>query len=217
MTAIREQTGVVAVFGASGATGCVLLARMAEQGVTARVLVRDPAALQTHARLAVLSGALHDPAAVRATLQGCQAAVCVFGPRPPYVDVFCEQATATIVAAMCELGVRRLVCQTGGMIGDYRANRTFMFQWMTDAFNRHAPLVAQDRAGQEREVKKSGLEWTLVKPPRLTDAQPRGHWQTGTNLCLGMLSSIARADLAAFLLQETLDPQYAGEAVFVRY
>lgn len=181
-----------------------------------RALARNTASVRVEAGSGeVVEGALSNPEDVLFVLRGCAAAICVFGPRPPYVDVFCEQATANIVNAMRQLGIRRLVCQTGGMIGAYRANRTLPFQWMADAFRKHTPQIADDREGQERVVMHSGLDWTIVKPPRLTDGAAKGKWLAGTEVRLGLLSSITRADLSGFLLAETVMPQHLGQAVFV--
>ncbi len=155
-------------------------------------------------------------AVMLATVHGCCAAICVFGPRPPYTDIFCEAATATIIAAMQRLGMRRLVCQTGGLIGDYPWNRTSPFQLMGSLSNRRWPQQASDREGQERVVMHSGLAWIIVKPPRLTRRAARGKWTAGAGVRLGMLSSITRRDLAAFLLEEALRPRYMNQRVFVR-
>lgn len=175
----------IAVFGASGATGEMLLASLAQEKMSVHALVRKAGSLaMAVGRIEVVLGSLAKPEDVFRTLQGCAAAICVFGPRPPYVDVFCEQATANIVAAMRQLGIRRLVCQTGGMIGDYRANRTRPFQWMADAFCKHSPQIAADRIGQERVVMQSGLDWTIVKPPRLTDGEAQGRWRAGADVRL---------------------------------
>lgn len=207
----------IAIFGGSGATGKVLISHALSKGLKVRALARRAGSIgRTSDRLVILEGALSNPADAMKTLQGCGAAICVFGPRPPYADIFCEQATETIVSAMQQLGVQRLLCQTGGMIGDYPANRTLPFQLMAYMFKRHLPQVASDRVGQENVVISSGLAWTIVKPPRLTDGAARGRWSAGTDVRLGMLSSISRDDLADFLLAETVMPQYAGQAVFVR-
>lgn len=213
---IVSATGPIAVFGGSGATGKVLIAHALDKGLRVRALARNAASISADPRIEVLQGELSDADVVPSTLQGCRAAICVFGPRPPYADIFCAQATATIVAAMRQLGIRRLVCQTGGMIGDYRANRTLPFQLMADMFRRRSPLLAEDREGQERVVMRSGLAWTIVKPPRLTDGRATGRWSAGTAVRVGMLSSIARQDLAAFLLAEALMPQHVAQAVFIR-
>lgn len=207
----------VAIFGGSGATGRALISHLSCEGVLVRALARKADSINTGVdRIEVVEWALSKLDDVLATLQGCGAAICVFGPRPPYVDVFCEQATLTIVTAMQQLGIRRLVCQTGGMIGDYRANRTLPFQWMADAFLRHSPRIASDRAGQESVVMHSGLDWMIVKPPRLTDGAAKGTWKAGPHVRLGMLSSVSRDDLSAFLIEEILRPRHIGEVVFVR-
>lgn len=207
----------IAIFGGSGATGKVLISHALRLGLKVSTLARKANSINFGSdRVVVLEGVLSKPEDVIATLQGCDAAICVIGPRPPYTDIFCEQATATIVAAMQQLGIRRLVCQTGGMIGDYRINRTRLFQLMTDMFKRHAPQVAGDRVGQEQVVMHSGLDWTIVKPPRLTDNAAKGKWQAGKDVRLGMLSSITRDDLVDFLLTETVRSQYIGQTVFVR-
>ena len=207
----------IAIFGGSGATGKVLIAHALGQGIKIRALARRASSIDFKSeQMEVHEGSLLNPVDVMATLKGCGAAICVFGPRLPHVDIFCEHATATIVSAMQQLEIRRLVCQTGGMIGEYPANRTLPFQLMADMFKRHSPQVESDRVGQERVVMHSGLAWTIVKPPRLTDGAAKGKWLAGADVRLGMLSSISRADLADFLVTETLKPQHIGQAVFVR-
>lgn len=90
----------IAVFGGSGATGQVFIPKMLNDGFNVRALARRPDALWNPVGLTVLQGELLDAAAVAATVVGRQAAVCLFGPRPPYTDIFCAEATCNIVAAM---------------------------------------------------------------------------------------------------------------------
>ena len=140
---------------------------------------------------------------------------CVLiGPRAPYTDVFCAAATVGVVAAMREAGVRRLVCQTGAMIGP--GNRTRPFEWMARAFARRQPAAARDRVDQERVVQDSGLDWTTVKPPRLTESPLRHVVDAGHALRVGLLSSITRADLAAFILDAIEQSGHVGARLFVR-
>jgi len=213
---ITSKVKSLAIFGGSGATGRVLISHAVSKGWLIRALVRKTGSLEFEPdRVTVVEGVLQNHEDVRATLQGCDAVICVFGPRPPYTDIFCEHATSIIVTAMQQAGIQRLVCQTGGMIGEYRANRTLPFQLMSDMFKRHSPRVASDRIGQERVVMHSGLAWTIVKPPRLTDGAAMGKWQAGREVRLGMLSSISRDDLAEFLLTEAVSAEYVDQTVFV--
>jgi putative NADH-flavin reductase len=74
---------------------------------------------------------------------------------------------------------------------------------------------AADRAEQERLVKESDLEWTLIKPPRLTNGPRSKRFRAGPDLRVGLLSLVSMADVAAFTLSEILDPKHIREAVFV--
>jgi putative NADH-flavin reductase len=206
----------IAIFGGSGATGMALIRHALIRGIKVRALVRNANSMNIKSGLVeIIEGSLASADHVELCLQGCDAAICVFGQRPPYTDIFCEAATRVIVASMRKLGVKRLVCQTGGMTGEYPANRTLPFRLMVAMFNRRLPRVASDRAGQEDTVRQSGLVWTIVKPSRLTNGRANGKWRVGPDVRVSLMSSIARDDLAEFLLQETLDPQFAGQAVFV--
>ena len=52
-------------------------------------------------------------------------------------------------------------------------------------------------------IAASGLDWTIVRPPELSRPPTRpGSTATGTDLPIRLWSSIGRADLAAFLVDE---------------
>ena len=58
----------------------------------------------------------------------------------------------------------------------------------------------------------SGLDWTLVRPPRVVDAPARGTYQAGDRL---FGRSISKADLAQFMVDQLADRTYLGAAPFV--
>lgn len=80
--------------------------------------------------------------------------------------------------------------------------------------------VAKDSAAMEQIVKASTLDWTIVRPPRLTngprterygiadDHLPRGASGAAT---------ISRADVAHFLLGEAEHPAHIGRIVGIAY
>ena len=203
------------MFGASGRTGRVILATASERGHEVVVFCRTPFEPEATGVI-VQTGSPLDADAVRRAVAGTEAVICAFGARPPYTDVFCADATATIIGAMRSLGVVRLICVTGAMIGDYDTNRTAPFRWMTRTFQRRSPALAADRVEQERHVIESDLRWTVVKPPRLTDRPSRGRYHTGERLTVVLMSSVSRFDLAAFLVNLAETDSCVGQIVFIR-
>ena len=89
-------------------------------------------------------------------------------------------------------------------------------RWAARQFAAAHPAVAADRAEQEALVRSSTLDWTLVKPPRLTNRPPRHPVTAGPALSVGLLSSVGRPALAAFLVDEVERPRCIGQAVYVR-
>jgi uncharacterized protein YbjT (DUF2867 family) len=79
----------------------------------------------------------------------------------------------------------------------------------------HAILAApySDVALMERAVRTSGLDWTLVRAARLTNATPTGRYRTMVDEKLPGCWSISRADLAGYLLDRVTDEQTHGRCV----
>jgi len=214
-TAFPEATGCIAVFGGSGATGRSVIDRLLADGWQVRALCRTATSLEKKDGLTVIEGQLHDAKAIDDTVKGTVAALILFGPHPPYSDIFCADATAAIVTAMRKNGMKRLICQTGGMIGDYPKNRTWAMRRLTAAFNHRFPELAADRKNQESIVMESNLEWTILKPPRLTDG-PASGIICGTEVRVGMLSSVSRHSIANWIATELRESRPMQQILFIR-
>jgi putative NADH-flavin reductase len=206
----------ITVFGISGRTGRALIDAAEERGIDLVGLVRRRAGVPGASRLRVLEGDLGDLGLVREVVANAQAVICVLGPRPPLRDAFCAAATATILAAMKTGGGGRFLCQTGAMIGALPPNVSRPMQWAARRFAAAHPAVAADRAEQEALVRASPVAWTLVKPPRLSNRRRPRPVAAGPTLSVGLLSSIGRAALAGFMLDEIDGPRFICQAVYVR-
>ncbi|MEK7543570.1 MAG: NAD(P)H-binding protein [Patescibacteria group bacterium] len=197
---MKEKSNIIALFGASGRTGQAIHAQALTRGIIVRPFnKKNPS-----------------PQDLRKAIKGSYSVIIVFGPRAPYTDVFCAETTEKIVTAMKKTGVRRLICQTGAMIGDYPKNRSFFFELFSGKFRSSNPIGYNDRVQQEKIVASSSLDWTIVKPPRLTDTTDNTTVQAGVHVKVGLLSSVSRKSLARFLLDELLTPHHIRQAVFVK-
>lgn len=213
----------IAVFGGSGGTGQALIAAALGRGVKVRALYR-PGSEPRDARagLDVVTGQLTIPEDVRRTLSGTDGAVLVFGPRlggflskpPAPPEPFCTPATNTIIEEMRRLGIRRLVCQTGAMAGGDSPNWSGFVRRFVRRYRRGFPAIAADRDDQERAVKESDLDWTVVKPFRISRARGTGRVDAAPAVHIGAFTSIRQDDLGGFLLEEVTQGRFHRQAVY---
>ncbi|MFO0597515.1 MAG: NAD(P)H-binding protein [Myxococcaceae bacterium] len=160
----------------------------------------------------VLEGDVLDAAALDRAVAGVDAVVSLIGPRADSPAGFCERATRAVLASLERAGVRRLVMVTGAMCGP-RTELGLFYRALI-----RVPSLAKtldDRRAQEAAVIGSALDWTLVRPPRLSDAEPRSPARVRLGGPVGMLASCSRAHLAATLLEVASTGAHVREAIYV--
>lgn len=207
---------IVAVFGASGRTGREFVRAAAQAGILQRLHYRTAPSEPSPDTATVVVGSLNDPTAVREVLRGAEAAVVLFGPRSSTASVFCAKATKAIIAGMRTQEVPRLICQTGAMIGALPGNVALGLKLLSYGLRRTAQQeVMEDRDDHERLVRNSKLNWTVVKPPRLTD-DAAGAIEAGPSISVGLRSHCARAAIGQFLVEELMQQKFSCVPVYVR-
>ena len=206
----------ITVFGASGGTGAEVVRQACEAGHEVTAVVRGRMDY-AHELLTVVVADVMDPAAIGAAVAGREAVVTAIGSRgglkPTTVQA---DSSASIIAAMGEHGVRRLVAvSTSGLSegGDDPLTRLVMKPLMGKVF-RHP---WGDMRVMEAAVRGSGLDWTVIRPSRLTKGPRTGRYRTavGRNVRGGL--SIARADVADSVLRGLADPTTIGTAIALAY
>jgi uncharacterized protein YbjT (DUF2867 family) len=70
---------------------------------------------------------------------------------------------------------------------------------------------------QETLIQESGLNWTIVRPGRLTNGPKTGECRSGEDMYIHPFTSISRADVADFLLKEAVSPEYQRKVVTISY
>ena len=205
----------LAVFGATGRVGTAVLNLAKSRGWSVRALVRPSSDCRVEVGVELIRGSLESPTDVLMTLRGAQTVLCLYGPRSAQSKPFCAQATLQIITGMQAIGPRRLLCLTGAMVGTLPSNVSLTLRVMATAYRYWCPELAADASEQEHMVINSQLDWTLVKPPRLTNTPPTQLIRSGPELHVGLLSCISRDDLATFMLNEARDSQHLQERVYV--
>jgi putative NADH-flavin reductase len=200
------------IFGATGRMGQNLLQKALEAGHQVTVLVRDPTKVtRTSDRLRVVLGSLDDPAGLDAVIAGADVILSALGPshnRPTY-DI--SRGMQAILDSMKKNGVRRLIISAGAGVGDPGDSPKLFNKLINVLLKVTARNVYEDMLKTVELVRASGLDWTVVRVPMLTDDPLVGQVKVGM-VGSGMGPRITRADLAAFLLEQVESREYIGKA-----
>ena len=206
------------IVGATGGTGRELVAQALERGHDVTALARRPERMRVaHPRLRVVSGDVLDPEAVDRAVEDREAVISALGhKRWFYPNRILSDGTANLVRAMERRGVRRFVCQTSLGVGTSWWEMGLYYTLFTIPFI--LPLYYFDKHRQERVVRGSALDWTIVRPARLTNGRKRGAVRSGAHVGNAIWTkSVSRADVAAFLLDQAASPELSGKVVGVAY
>ena len=216
------------IFAASGGIGRQVLDQALVAGHDVTAVVRNPRALAGRpVRTVAADLAAADPAALEPAVAGADAVLSGLGPRSRSDTGIASRGTRAIVQAMAATGVRRIVVVSAAPVGtvpspgrpdppghdpgDGLLTRHLVMPLLVAALRD----VYADLALMEDVLRASGLEWTVVRPPRLTDRPLTGGYRTarGRNLRRGFL--VSRADVAHLMLRVLDRPETIGQAIGV--
>jgi uncharacterized protein YbjT (DUF2867 family) len=198
------------VVGASGRTGRQLVEQGLARGHRIVAFVRKPERLPTrHERLEVAVGDVLDPPSLARAVEGVDAVLCALGHRRYYPNRILSDGTRRLVEAMRAHGVRRLVCETSLGVGDSFGRLGLYYTLFTVPFI--LPFYYFDKHRQERVIRASGLDWTIVRPGVLTNRPAKSTYRHGPKVGNWILTlRVARADVAAFMLDQLESDAYLG-------
>lgn len=202
MTDPTTSSPRILVPGATGPTGRLIVRQALARGYDVTALVRSPAKAGDLAPAQLVTGDARDEVALRAALAGRDAVISALGTGvSPFREVtLLSSATRALVSAMKAEGVGRLVAITGIGAGDSRGHGGFVYdRIILPLLLRH---VYADKDRQEAIVRQSGLDWVLVRPAALNDKPGRGAVRSLEDLSDFHGGTIAREDVARFVLDQ---------------
>ncbi len=205
----------LAVIGATGGTGLQVVEQALQRGHFVTAFVRDPAKLTLkHAHLTVLVGNVLEPDTLLPVVRRQDAVVCALGSRPGNTDVAVSEGTKNLIAAMHKTGVRRLLVVSSLGVGESLADASLPSKLFIKTVL-SGPIAEKEI--QEEAVRKSELDWLIVRPTRLNNDLPTGKYKVGEHIKFSLFAmpQISRADVAAFLLDQLDSNQYIGQAVTI--
>jgi putative NADH-flavin reductase len=215
----------LAIFAATGGIGRQLIEQAITAGHDVTAVVRNPGKLSSEVRFVTADLAAADPAVLESAVAGADAVLSGLGPRSASEAGVASRGTRAIVRAMQATGVRRIVVVSAAPIstvpspgrpkpprhdpGDGFLMRNLLGPLTKAALRR--PYA--DLALMEDILRDSGLDWTVLRPPRLTDKPLTRNYRTafGRNLRRGFF--ISRADVAHHMLRVLEQPETIKQAI----
>jgi len=194
----------IAVLGGTGRTGQHVVQQALDAGHEVVALARTPSKFTSrHDNLTVVQGGILDQEAVEKVITGVDAVVSTLGPANNKPEFTISKGMDNILGAMNKHKVKRIVISAGAGVREPGDNPKLVDRFFGVLLRIISKNVVADMEQVVEKVKASGLEWTIVRVPMLTNEPPQD------NLVVGVVGDIrpriSRADMAAFMLKQLTD------------
>ena len=180
------------VIGATGGTGQEIVQQSVARGHHVTAFVRSPETVTLrNERLSVLKGNVTDESQLSEAMRNHDGILSALGPREALKPSSLLQNSAlAAIRGMQRSGVRRLVVLSAAAHFPGIPNRIVSF-----ILRNHM----RDSLAMEKVVQDSGLDWTIARPPRLTQEQ-YATYRSREGAAPQRGFSLSRKAVAAFML-----------------
>lgn len=198
----------IIIFGATGTIGSEIVEQALAQGHQVTAATRNPDSFGTkHRNLHPVEADIFSEASVDSAIESHDAVVCALGSSLTAKGCPRTIGTNNIVSAMEKTGVKRLVSLSAYGVSDSRADLPFMYRYFIIPVILGRVFV--DHAAQERHIKRSALDWVIVRPANFTKSPLAGTYKHGfTKPDRSLTLKITPAEVASFMLRQLSDDAY---------
>ncbi len=206
------------IIGGTGRTGKELIKQALERNHEVTALVRTPKKLRTqHPNLTITKGNILDPTTFKDCFQNKDAVLSCLGHKRFFVKTsILSKGTKNIIEAMEINGIKRFICITSLGVNDSRFKLGIYYTLFTIPFILW--YYFKDKEKQEKLIKASSLDWTIVRPAQLINGRKRMKFKQGTETGHYIITKlISRADVAYFMLNELENNNYIKKAPGIHY
>jgi putative NADH-flavin reductase len=206
----------IALFGASGQTGQQFLEQALSNGYEVKALVRTPEKIsQENPKLEIHKGDVLNTDDVKQVIAGADIVVSLFGHVKGSPEWLQTNGTKNIVEQMKANNVERIISLSGGGLPFPEKDKPkFADKLIRTIMKIAVPKVLNDAIRHHKILRDSGLKWTIVRGPRLTNDKGTGNYRIGW-VGVNASTKISRSDLAHFILSQVDDEKFNFQMPFV--
>jgi putative NADH-flavin reductase len=219
----------LALLGATGGVGREILSQAPAAGHLVTAVVRNPSKLPANVGVVRQDLATPDVDVLAAAMRDVDAVISAIGPHRAAEAGIVAPATAAITHAMECAGIRRLVVISAAPVGvvpsthqphppRYDPGDDLLMRSVLSPLVRRlfGPLYT-DLAAMEDLLRDGSLNWTSVRPPRLTNGPLTRTYRTAIDRNVRHGLFISRPDVAHLMLTVLQKPETVRHAVGVAY
>jgi len=200
----------ITIFGASGAIGKLLVNQALDNGDNVRAYVRNPSKLDLkHQNLLIVQGELHDFGKIKQAVYGADAVISTLGPplKRKYDDFSVLEGQKNIIKVMENENIKRFITIATPSVKSTEDKPSFTTRMPTIMAKVFFPSAYKEIVQLGEVVKTSRLDWTIIR-----FIAPNNKPRTGeVKITFGdtiINWGISRADIADFILKQTMDNKY---------
>lgn len=213
----------ILVVGATGGSGRATVEKLLSEGHRVTAYSRSAnQIIDDSGRLVTINGNVTDSIELDRATKGQQVIIVTLGinENPLRVRFFGSartpndvrsMGTRNVITAMRKHGVQRLIVQSSFGVGETRGLLGFVDQLF---FNLILKPQIDDTEAQEKEVRNSGLDWTIAQPVHLTD-EDSGVFPFLSAKGQTRLMKVARKSVAKFLALAARESGYIGQSIAI--
>lgn len=209
----------VALFGATGGTGKEFVKQSSDYNVEITAFVRNPEKLSAEfPELKTIKCSIDDLEILREKVRDFDVIVSIVGvsglfqARKP--NAIYERTAKNLVKIAEENGISRFITVTSGGIED-APNEPWFFRYLLKPL--FLKNMYEDMKVMEKITKDSNLNYTIVRPPYLTNGKLTKNYQVIKDKWFDDDKDLSRADLAHYLLNCLSDKDIDRRIVGVSY
>lgn len=214
---MNNKLPLIAIIGATGATGKYVLQGALERGFNIRVLARNPAKLNSfEGKIEIVKGSVDDFDAVKKLFNGVDVVLSTLGTnkKPNYIV---EKGVRVMLRAIEALENKpRLVHMSAVGLGDsvQQCKKSLLWNLIVKV---SFPLIGSEIfADMERAegliMKAKDIHSVIMRAAILNNKPPRGYIVRSSDESVGKMF-ISRQDIAVFMLDAVRDTSFDGRAV----
>jgi putative NADH-flavin reductase len=198
------------VLGATGGTGLEIVQRALEHHHSVTAFVRSTERLKPFRdRITVRQGDLLNSDELAEAIRGHEAVLSGFGPRLPISPAdgdLLQRFALALTTAMLLARVKRVIVEsTAFLFKDSLVPPTYLVGRL------FFPGIVTDASAMEQTLCQSKLDWTIVRPPRLTNKPYSGKYRMREGRLPPFGFFISRADVADCLIKSVETPASIGK------